>query len=138
MCLFLLLSLACKTNRLLIGLRFVYHDNFCNMRTIVKLFCAITINISHISVFKCAYIWKSGEKIYLYNLRDYILTIGNIESIMESKIIKSKISNRIGILNFFFCIIWKPIFCHHGGKYAEMGENELLPTNFGMESFQGC
>ena len=32
-------------NRLSIGLRFMYRDNFCNLRTIIKLFCVVVTNI---------------------------------------------------------------------------------------------
>ena len=40
-------------------------------------------------------------------------TIRNMKSVMERKIILSKISNMIGILDFLLCMIWKSIFCQH-------------------------
>ena len=52
-CLFLLLSFAKKANRLPTGLRFMYHDNFCDLQTIVKLFCVIAIHILPFSHATC-------------------------------------------------------------------------------------
>ena len=56
-------------------------------------------------------------------------TIMNMESIMKSKIIQSEISDGKAFWpEMVFCVIWKSIFWHHGGKSTEIEGGKIRPS----------